>query len=297
MEVEELKELFCRFCNRKFLDETAFQFHEKWSHYAIRKTQYYAYEDLNSEFESKTSKVQLKQENENISTEAEEKEGTHFKIKDEEVESEITKIQYSLNQLSESSLWNGKSQKSKDEMFDCELASTSKTYYLPQATFYSSRIARRFWVLLPAKPHREREFGLCTSRQKSVCEVCRNIGESERECIRESIQKCGGQEKAGLPKDRKRKWCKVAKWMRKPSAVVGCVWGRVGNVAVCGIRPRHPIFFIIDRVVVHKGVCTLSLPSLSCVCACAHVVAPITPVCDLRALRCCVVLYMKCNFF
>ncbi len=39
----------------------------------------------------------------------------------------------------------------------------------------------------------------------------------------------------------------------------------VGNVAVCGIRPRHPIFFIIDRVVVHKGLCTLSLPPLSLV--------------------------------
>jgi uncharacterized Zn-finger protein len=133
METEELKELFCRFCNRKFLDETAFQFHEKWSHYAIRKTQYYAYEDLNSEFESKTSKVQLKQENENISTEAEEKEGTHFKIKDEEVESEIMKSQFSLNQLSESSLWNGKSQKSENEL-DGEQVSTIKTYYLPQPT-------------------------------------------------------------------------------------------------------------------------------------------------------------------
>ncbi len=55
----------------------------------------------------------------------------------------------------------------------------------------------------------------------------------------------------------------------------GCVWGRVGNNAVCGIRPRHPIFFIIDRVVVRKGLCTLSLfLSLSCVCACAHVLAP-----------------------
>jgi hypothetical protein len=39
----------------------------------------------------------------------------------------------------------------------------------------SSRIARRFWVLLLAKPHRERELGLCTSWQKSVCVVCRII--------------------------------------------------------------------------------------------------------------------------
>ncbi len=44
----------------------------------------------------------------------------------------------------------------------------------------SSRIARRFWVLLPAKPHREREFGLCTSRQKRVCEVCKNIDRSRK---------------------------------------------------------------------------------------------------------------------
>jgi hypothetical protein len=44
-----------------------------------------------------------------------------------------------------------------------------------------------------------------------VCEVCRLFGESESECIRESSKKCGGQEKAGLPDDRKRKWCKVAR--------------------------------------------------------------------------------------
>ena len=88
-------------------------------------------------------------------------------------------------------------------------------------------------VLLPAKPHRERELGLCTSRQKSVCEVCRLFGESESECIRESSRKCGGQDKAGLPEDRKRKWCKVAKWLGKAvSCCLCCVCG--GRAGRCG---------------------------------------------------------------
>ena len=66
-----------------------------------------------------------------------------------------------------------------------------------------------------------------------MCVVCRLFGESESECIRESSKKCGGQEKAGLPDDRKRKWCKVAKWMGKQSAVVCavCVEGGAGR---CG---------------------------------------------------------------
>ncbi len=71
--------------------------------------------------------------------------------------------------------------------------------------------------------------------------------------------------------------------------------GCVGNVAVCGIWPRHHIFFIIDRVVVHKGLRYSPSPSLSCVrvraCTCIVVAR------DLRALRCCVVIYVNYNFF
>ena len=87
----------------------------------------------------------------------------------------------------------------------CQLAMEVLTMLGLKITSESSRIARKFMVLLPAKPHRERELGLCTSRQKSVCEACRLFGESESECIRESSRKCGGQEKAGLSDDRKRK--------------------------------------------------------------------------------------------
>ena len=117
----------------------------------------------------------------------------------------------------------------------------------------SSRIARRFWVLLPAKPHRERELGLCTSRQKSVCEACRLFGESESECIRESSKKCGGQEKAGLSDGRKRKWCRVAKWLGESSQLswVCVVSGRA--VLPCVISGRGTVFFYYRQNTVHKG--------------------------------------------
>ncbi len=83
--------------------------------------------------------------------------------------------------------------------------------------------------------------------RKSVCEVCRNIGESESEWIRESTQKCGGQEKAGLPEDRKRKWCEVAKWKRKPSADVGVQWAGVCVLATlpCVVSGRGTVFFLL----------------------------------------------------
>jgi hypothetical protein len=115
METEDLKELFCKFCNKKFLDETAFQFHEKWSHYAIRSTQYNASENLNSEFKTKTSEVELEKYNEHISTEAEDKEELPLKINDEEIETEIKKSQNSFNQESDISLLNEKIEKRKEE--------------------------------------------------------------------------------------------------------------------------------------------------------------------------------------
>ncbi len=55
----------------------------------------------------------------------------------------------------------------------------------------------------------------------------------------------------------------------KAVSCCGVCGGRVGNVAVYGIRPRHPIFFIIDRVVGRQRVALLSLPPPSC-CVCAH---------------------------
>jgi hypothetical protein len=75
----------------------------------------------------------------------------------------------------------------------------------------------------------------------------------------------------------------------------GCVWGCVGNVAVCGIQPRHHIFFIRDRVVVHKGLCCS--PSPFCVCVRVRACTCIADARDLRALKCCVVIYMNYNFF
>jgi hypothetical protein len=77
----------------------------------------------------------------------------------------------------------------------------------------------------------------------------------------------------------------------------GCVWGCVYDVAVCGIRPRHHIFFIIDRVVVHKGVRYSSSPLLSLACVCVRACTCTADACDLRALRCCVVIFIKYNFF
>jgi hypothetical protein len=134
----------------------------------------------------------------------------------------------------------------------------------------SSRIARKFMVLLPAKPHRERELGLCTSRQKSVCEACRLFGESESECIRESSRKCGGQEKAGLSDDRKRKVLQGCQMIEKAVSWRGCVVG--GQCCRVWYPAAAPYFFIIDRIQCIKGCATLFLPPPShlVVCVRAH---------------------------
>ncbi len=77
-----------------------------------------------------------------------------------------------------------------------------------------------------------------------MCEACRIFGKSESECIRESSKNVGGQEKAGLPDDRKRKVVQGCQMIEKAVSCRGCVVGWAGSVAVCDIRPRHPIFLL-----------------------------------------------------
>ncbi len=140
-------------------------------------------------------------------------------------------------------------------------------------------------VLLLAKQHQERELGLCTSRQKSVCVMCRVFGESESECIRESSEKCGGQEIAGLPEDRKRKWCKLAKRLRKLSAVVGVWWvGWGGQCCRVWYPAAAPSFFIINRVKCIKGCVTIFLPPPSHLVVCARALARLARTKLLRLL-------------
>ena len=54
--------LCCKICNRKFFHETAFQFHEKWSH---------TFDDLNSELKKNTLIVEVEKDKENVATLAE----------------------------------------------------------------------------------------------------------------------------------------------------------------------------------------------------------------------------------
>ena len=82
--------------------------------------------------------------------------------------------------------------------------------------------------------------------------MCRFFGESESECIRESSVKCGGQEKAGLPADRKRKWCKVVKWFGE-SSQLSWVCGVGRGVLPCVISGRGTVFFYYRQRLVHKG--------------------------------------------
>ena len=129
----------------------------------------------------------------------------------------------------------------------------------------SSRIARRFWVLLPASQHREREFGLCTSRQKSVCEVCKNIGESESEWIRESTQEVWGAGESGVARGPETEVVRGCQMDEKAVSCRGCVVGRV--VMACVISGRGTVFFYYRQRLVHKGLrYSLSPPSLPSCC-------------------------------
>jgi hypothetical protein len=103
----------------------------------------------------------------------------------------------------------------------------------------SSRIALRFWVLLLAKQHRERERHLCTSGPKSVCDVQGFWRERERVHKRKH-QKVWGAGESGVargPETEVVQGCQMVGESCQLLSVL-CVWrerrGGVG-VSVCWV--------------------------------------------------------------
>jgi len=109
--------------------------------------------------------------------------------------------------------------------------------------------------------------------KKRVCGVQTFWRERKRVHKRKQLKMRGAGE-SGVARGPETEVVRGCQTVEKAVSCRGCVVGRV--VMACVIFGRGTVFFYYRQSTVHKGLCTLSLPLLSraCVCACAHVLAP-----------------------